>query len=395
MIVSPTARVVVGLGFTQIVGWGTTYLMPSVMGRHIQDDLGMPGELVFAGITVLFAVSALCSPRIGRLVDRKGARLLMTAGSALYALALASLACVQGPVGYLACWAAMGIASTLALSTPASIAIVQVAGPRARQAIALLTIIGGMASTVFWPVGGALEAAVGWRHALLAYAGLHLFVCVPIHFLILPRTPPAHAAGAASVAAGAGVAPAARARAYLLLSISLSFGAFVFTGAQIHMIELLRGLGHPPAVALLLASLIGPSQVSIRIFELMFGHRYSIMRSAVFGSLMLPAGLALALLAGGSFTAALVVVMTYGVSNGLKAVQRATLPLALFGRAQFGTYMGRLALPQGIVAAGAPPLLAAVLGQLGTSAALWLVFSSAIVSLAAMILLARLGRGIG
>jgi len=37
--------------------------------------------------------------------------------------------------------------------------------------------------------------------------------------------------------------------------------------------------------------------------------------------------------------------VTYGVSNGLKAVQRATLPLALFGRAQFGAYMGRLALP--------------------------------------------------
>ena len=41
-------------------------------------------------------------------------------------------------------------------------------------------------------------------------------------------------------------------------------------------------------------------------------------------------------------------------ANGLKAVQRATLPLALIGRAQFGAYLGRLALPQGIVAAVAP-----------------------------------------
>ncbi|MFI4998712.1 MAG: MFS transporter, partial [Reyranellales bacterium] len=63
MIVSPTARVTLGLGFTQIVGWGTTYLMPSVLGRHIQDDLAMPSELVFAGITVMFAVGALVSPR--------------------------------------------------------------------------------------------------------------------------------------------------------------------------------------------------------------------------------------------------------------------------------------------------------------------------------------------
>ena len=47
MIVTPTARVTLGLGFTQIVGWGTTYLMPSVLGRHIQDDLAVPSELVY------------------------------------------------------------------------------------------------------------------------------------------------------------------------------------------------------------------------------------------------------------------------------------------------------------------------------------------------------------
>ena len=63
------------------------------------------------------------------------------------------------------------------------------------------------------------------------------------------------------------------------------------------MIEILRGLGHAPASALLLASLIGPAQVGIRLFEMMFGHRYSIMRSAVLGSAMLPVGIGLALMA--------------------------------------------------------------------------------------------------
>ena len=109
--------------------------------------------------------------------------------------------------------------------------------------------------------------------------------------------------------------------------------------------------------------MIGPAQVSVRVFELVFGHRYSIMRSAVFGSMMLPVGLGVALLAGDIFAGALFVVVTYGMSNGLKAVQRATLPLALFGRAQFGAYMGRLALPQGIVSAVSPPIMAAVLRQ--------------------------------
>ncbi|HET6224215.1 MAG TPA: hypothetical protein VFE11_18715, partial [Dongiaceae bacterium] len=118
MILSPALRATVGLGFTQIVGWGTTFLMPSVLGRHIEESLGLPSEIVFAGITVMFGVGSLLAPQIGRLIDRNGARTIMASGSALYAVSLAALAFSQGVVSYLLCWAAMGIASTLALSTP-------------------------------------------------------------------------------------------------------------------------------------------------------------------------------------------------------------------------------------------------------------------------------------
>jgi MFS family permease len=387
--ISPTTRAIAGLGFTQVVGWGTTYLMPSVLGRDLERDLGLSPELVFAGITVMFALSAVCSPRIGRIVDRIGARTLMTIGSLVYGLALGGLALTHGAASYLACWAVMGIASAMALSTPSSIAVVQIAGPGARQAIALLTIIGGFAPSVFWPITGALDSAIGWRAILLLYAAIHFLVCAPIHWMILPRRPPHPSTAATATATAAGVAPEDAGRAYLLLAITLSFGAFVFTGVQLQMIEMLHGLGHAPATALLLASLIGVSQVGIRIFELLFGHRYSIMRSAVFGSLMLPVGLGLALAAGDIFAVAVFVVVTYGMSNGLKAVQRATLPLALFGRAQFGAYMGRLALPQGIIAAVAPPIMAAVLHRFGTSGALGLCFGFALISLVAMIALAR------
>jgi predicted MFS family arabinose efflux permease len=301
---------IVGLGFTQIVGWGSTYLMPSVLGRHIEESLGIPSEAVFGGITVMFGVGALFSPRIGRLIDRTGARGIMAWGSVLYALSLTALAFSQGLVTYLACWAGLGVASTLALSTPSSIAIAQVAGSRARQAIGMLTIVGGFASTVFWPLTGAIDAAVGWRNTLLLYAAVHLLACAPIHLLVLPRKPPSHATAAASAPSPVGVPSHVRPRVFLLLSLTLSSGAFVFTGAMVHMIEFLRGLGHDAATAVFLGSLIGPSQVSIRIFELLFGHRYSIMNSAVFGSAMLPFALALALIDGEAAAVALIVILS-------------------------------------------------------------------------------------
>ena len=79
MKVSPVARTILGLGFTQIVGWGTTFLMPSVLGRRMEDALGIPSEIVFSGITVMFAVGAILAPRIGRLIDRTGARIELSA----------------------------------------------------------------------------------------------------------------------------------------------------------------------------------------------------------------------------------------------------------------------------------------------------------------------------
>lgn len=393
-IFASAGRATLGLGVTQIIGWGTTFLMPSVLGRYIQDDLAIPTELVFAGITVMFGVGAVIAPRIGRLMDRTGPRLVMACGSLVYALSLLLLSFSHGPVVYLLSWAGMGIASTLALNTPSSIALAQVAGPRARQAIAMLAIIGGFASTVFWPLSGALVALGGWRGAVIAYAALHLFLCMPIHFFVLPRSAPAPTPVAATPATGGGVASEDRRKVFILLNISLASGAFVFTGFIIHVIGILRGLGHVPASALFLASLIGPSQVGIRIIELVFGHRYSFMASAVMGSALLPFGLGLMLIGGTNVAIAVVCILAFGVSNGLKAVQRATLPLALFGRGQFGAYMGRLALPQGILSAAAPTILAAVLEHFSASGALWVMFTFGTISLVAMVLLAREARTI-
>ena len=394
MTIPPAVRATAGLGFTQIVGWGTTFLMPSVLGRPIGESLGLASEVIFAGITVMFGVGALAAPRVGRLIDRTGARTIMASGSVLYAVSLAALAFAQGMTSYLACWAVMGIASTLALNTPSSIALAQIAGPAARRAIAVLAIIGGFGSTVFWPLSGALDVAVGWRHTLLIYAAIHLFLCAPVHLLVLPHRPPTHPAVTGGAPAPSGVPADVQRRVYFLLSLTLASGAFVFTGFMVHMIEIMRGLGHAPASAVFLASMIGPSQVTIRLVELVFGHRYSIMKSALFGSATLVGGIVLALVDGSSFVPALLCVVAYGIANGLKAVQRATLPLALFGRAQFGAYMGRLALPQGIVSAAAPPVIAAALGLYGTAGALWLIFSAAAVSLGAMIMLARLARSV-
>ena len=60
-------------------------------------------------------------------------------------------------------------------------------GKEARTPITNLTLFGGFASTVCWPLSAFLAETVGWRGACLVYAGLHLCVSLPLQMAVMPR----------------------------------------------------------------------------------------------------------------------------------------------------------------------------------------------------------------
>lgn len=385
---------IVGLGITQIVGWGSTFFTPSVMGRHIGEDLRLPAEIVFAGPTIMFIVAALLAPRIGRTVDRKGARTLMATGSGLGAIGLVALSQAQGPVTYIVAWLLLGIAGVMMMGAISAIALAQIAGDGARRALAFLTTVGGLASTVFWPLGGALDATLGWRSTVLLYAGLHLLICLPIHLLVLPpsappRPPPAPSRGTPGTVLAA---PARRPMVFALLAVGLSTGGIVYTGMTLYLIEILRELGHSPATAVILASFMGPIQIGVRLIEIALANRLSTMNSAIIGAAALPVALLVGLAGSSTVAAGFAVVALYAIANGLKAVVRATLPLALFERSEYGRTMGWLAVPLNVVTAVAPVVFAALMEHGGVSVTLSASLVAAALSLGTILGLSRLAR---
>ncbi|MBV9739078.1 MAG: hypothetical protein JOZ30_05530, partial [Hyphomicrobiales bacterium] len=84
----PLARLIGGLGAGQIVGWGTSFYLPTILAGDISRDTGLSEEMVYGGVTVMLLVSASLSPWLGRRLDRGGARVIMTVGSLVMALAL-------------------------------------------------------------------------------------------------------------------------------------------------------------------------------------------------------------------------------------------------------------------------------------------------------------------
>jgi MFS family permease len=188
----PATHAILALGITQIIAWGTTLYALGVLGKPIAEDTGWSQSLVFGGLTTgLLVVSTL----VGRGVDRSGGRGVMAVGSLLMAVGLTLLALVRSPPAYLLAWAFLGLAMRMCLYDAAFAALVQVTPSRGRRAISYLTLFGGFASSVFWPIAHLLHDAYGWRTTLVIFAALNLLLCAPLHWSGQAREP---AAGPAS-----------------------------------------------------------------------------------------------------------------------------------------------------------------------------------------------------
>jgi predicted MFS family arabinose efflux permease len=383
---APVSRPVLlaGLGAAQILGWGSTFYLPSVLGPPMGAALGLGQDIVFAGVTVMYLVGAVIAPLVGRAIDARGARLVMAAGSVLAAAALVLLATAQGLAGYAVAWVVIGLMLPMTLGQSAFAAIAQ-AVPRAsaRRAMTLLTLMTGLTSTLAWPATAVLEARLGWRGTCLAFAAAHLAVALPLYLAVLPRGGQERQ-GAAEPASPAAAIPPIR---IALLVLALGLPNAIGSGLSLIVIALFTMLGHAPAAAIALAALHGPAQVAARVIDLALGPRTTAMATGLVSAIVLP--LSLLPLAGGANVAwAGLFAILFGTASGLMTVVRAALPLELAGAAGYGTLTGRLALPGNVMIALSPPLFAAVLARGGPLAAAALAFVLSLVALAALAMLA-------
>ena len=60
-------------------------------------------------------------------------------------------------------------------------------GRDARAAITTLTLFGGLASTVCWPLSAFMASEIGWRGACLVYAAIQFAVALPLYLFVIPR----------------------------------------------------------------------------------------------------------------------------------------------------------------------------------------------------------------
>ncbi len=384
---------VAGLGVTQIIGWGTTFSSLTIFGTTMGGDLSISREAVFGGITIMLLASALVATRVGRLADQKGARPVMITGSLLAAMAMIALAFTQGIVTYLLAWILVGLAMPMMLANTALVGLVQIVGSNARKAITGLMLMSGLTGTVFLPLNALLIESIGWRNAYLVFAVLHLLVCVPIHALILRRDAPEHmAAHPSSSDRGMDglLPPDKRFMAFVMLTIWSCTEGLIVWGLYMQIIDVFKGMGLSAVAAVAVWAAVGPAQASARFGELMFGGRYSILTTALASSALSCGSFFFILPFGSSVTTAAAFSICLGLGHGFYAIARNTLPLTLFGVREYGTYLGRMMLPQSIVNAIAPIVFATVIARFEPTGALWLAGVAAFAGFVAVFMLVRI-----
>jgi predicted MFS family arabinose efflux permease len=395
----PATAAIVSLGFTQIVSWGTTLYALGVLGKPIAADTGWSQTLVFGGLTVGLLVSGAVSAGVGRFFDRRGGRLAMAAGSVLVTIGLVLLALVRDPWSYLAAWAFLGLAMRLTLYDAAFAALVQVTPSRSRRAISYLTLFGGLASTVFWPIGQVLNDAYGWRTTFLIFAAVNLLLCLPLHWLGLARRESpeqaeyARATGGAPRHAGRPLEGTTRIIAMVLFGAVAAASAVVIGALAVQLVPILEAAGLATTAAVFIASLKGVAQVAGRIWDLTLVRRWHPLDIGRVSVGLLPLSFAVLMLVGASFWGALAFTLLFGVSNGLVTIVRGAAPLALFGPEGYGTVLGVLATPYLVLAALAPAAFALVVERWGYGAGEAILLGAGAVSFLGMELLTRWYRG--
>lgn len=343
-------RIVWALALTTTISYGILYYGFGVLVKPMEAELGWSRAQTSGAYSLGLLISGLMAIPVGHWVDHRGARGLLLLGSLLGSLMLLIWSQVHSLGAFYGVWVGMGLAMAMVLYEVA-FTVVAVWFRRWRhRATFVITMVAGLASTLFVPLETLLVESLGWRSALVVLALIFGLLTLPLHAVVRRRpqdlgqwpdgeTDSAVQLPEASVSARAAFAGATfwwLAAAFTLLRLTTAaIGA--------HGVPLLLERGYSPAFTAAAVGSIGLVQLLGRAFFLPGSQRWSLY-GATLGVMLCQAlgSLALLLVPGGLGVWAFV--LLYGMSNGAGTLARAGLVAELYGPESYGRINGGISL---------------------------------------------------
>jgi MFS family permease len=344
---------VLALSITETTSFGILYYSFAVFLAPMHDDLGWSVASMTGAFSLALLISGVAAVPVGRWLDRHGPRALMTLGSILATLLVLAWSQVSSIVAFYAIWIAIGVVMAAVLYEPA-FAVVATWFRRGRgRALTVLTFLAGLASVIFIPLSNWLVQAYGWRTALVILAAILAIVTVPLHGLVLRRSPAAmglevdggrtadttRPATAQPAEVSATVSEALHSTSFWWLNAAFFLANLATMTIIVHLIPYLIREGFSPGFAASAAGAIGLLALPGRLIFTPLGGR--IERRFVTAAIFACQTAALLVLLLVSTTVGVVVfVILFGIGFGAITPARAALVSELYGPANYGSING-------------------------------------------------------
>lgn len=350
----------------QIVAWGTLYYGFSVMVNPIENDTGWSRQFINSGLSVGLLVWGILAVPVGIWIQRNGGRGLMTWGSLAGGIALILMGSFVHPSIYMVSWIAIGASMATLLYEPAFSVITNAFRSDYRQGITLITLVAGLASTIFIPLANFMVENMGWDRAIAALGMVQIGVGVPLHYFGLPRLfnkvsntssiPPAWPESIRRWFAG--LAEEIQSAKFVGLAIWFSAHAAAFSGLTFMLMPLHQSMQANMTTVIFAISLIGPMQVIGRLFHAKFGAQVPALLIGTWAMICIFIAVILLMMLPSTRIGLVMFALLYGSGNGVMTIVKGTIVAELFGIERYAEFNGLLAAPVVIAKAGSPLVLA-------------------------------------
>ena len=335
------------LALISTAGYGALYYAQPLLGVATEHALGWSRAQTSLAFTLALLTNAALAPLVGHRLDRFGGRGLISGGALLGAVALFGMSLTTNYLTFVLCWLLAGVAMTLTFYEAVFTVVGQQFQGTARTRSTLsVSLIAGLASTIFVPLTTAFLGRGRLAAALQGLAGVLLFVAI-LGACVLPKT-----SGASSMRSGTVHAPFVPDQSFQRLSLPFTLARIVSVGVGLQLAPLLLSRGESPAVAAGLAGLMGLAALPGRLLFVPLMNRLGVQRLTA--GLMLGLGLGPLLLILHSTPLAALGIAVFGLANGALTLARSELLMSRYRAEQYGSVNGRLALPVNLAQALTP-----------------------------------------
>lgn len=348
---------------TQITSWGIVYYAFPVLNPQITAATGWSATATTAAFSGALLVSALTGIPVGRIIDRRGPRAVMTTGSVLGVAAVLAIAYAPSLAAFTAAWLLAGVAMAATFYQPAFAALTRWWGSDRVRALTIVTLAGGLASTAFAPLTATLAEHLSWRSTYAVLALILALVTIPAHALALrgPWSPAPAPPSQRDTRRGS----VTRSRPFLMLATALTLNSFAMYAVVIALVPLLIARGASPTAAAWALGLGGAGQTLGRTLYATLARRTGVTTRTV--ALIALGGTTTAAFAivSGPFPLLVGIAIVAGMVRGNLTLLQATAVTDRWGTTHYGRLSGLLAAPAAIAAALAPFAGAALAAPLG------------------------------